>query len=290
MRKSIFALVLAAVSTCLVAIPAMAQQKKWTTVRIVTAGTFVPWNYTKPDGSLAGFDIDLAKNLCERMGVKCTITPASFDSMIPGLQAGKYDAIINALAITPQREEAIAFSAPYANLCYTLATMKGSSVAKQLPASDKIIALGDQAATDAAFEPIRRAVTGKVVGTLLSGTSVKFFETYLSGVASVRQYKTAEDRDFDLLAGRVDVIVGAKDSLMRALADKETKNSRWNWGRVLAGPCFQGGLIGKGVGVGVRKTDPELKTMFDEAIRAAQADGTTKKFSQATFYMDVTPR
>lgn len=289
MRKSIFALLVAVAGISLATTPVAAQQK-WSTIRIVTQGGFVPWNYTKPDGTLAGFDIELAKNLCARMKVKCTVTTAPFDTMIPGLLEGKYDLIINVLAITPQREELIAFSTPYANLCYTLATMKGSSVAKQVPVSDKVVALGDQTATEAAFEPIRRAVAGKVVGTLMSGTSVKFYETYLSGVASVRQYKSAEERDFDLLAGRVDVIVGAKDSLMRPVNEKESKNSRWNWGRVLAGPCFQGGMLGKGVGVGVRKADQDLKAMLDEAIRAAQASGTLKRMSEATFGMDVTPR
>jgi octopine/nopaline transport system substrate-binding protein len=55
-------------------------------------------------------------------------------------------------------------------------------------------------------------------------------------------------------------------------------------------PCFHGGVVGRDAGVGLRKSDPELKAMFDKAIREAQADGTIKRLSEAVFHMDVTPR
>jgi octopine/nopaline transport system substrate-binding protein len=251
-------------------------------IRIVTEGGFVPWNYTKPDGSLAGFEIDLAHNLCDRMGVKCTITAQSFDSMIPALNAGKYDAIIDDVAITPKREQAIAFSIPYASLCYTFGTLKSSDVAKKLPPEDKKIQITDEAASSKALSQARAAFADKVVGTLSAGTSVEFANTYLKGV-SVKQYKTPEARDLDLLAGRVDVVIGAKDSLLA------TASKQGNENMVLAGPCFEGGVVGKGAAVGLRKDDTQLKAMFDKAIHDARADGTIKRLSEKTFRMDVTP-
>ena len=76
-------------------------------IRIVTEGGFLPWNYTKPDGTLTGFEIDLANDLCRRMRVKCTITAQAFSSMIPALNAGEFDAIIDDIVITPKRQEII---------------------------------------------------------------------------------------------------------------------------------------------------------------------------------------
>jgi octopine/nopaline transport system substrate-binding protein len=58
----------------------------------------------------------------------------------------------------------------------------------------------------------------------------------------------------------------------------------------VTGPRFQGGLLGRGSSVGLRKTDPELKAMFNDAIAAAKADGTIKKLSDKWFGFDVTPR
>jgi octopine/nopaline transport system substrate-binding protein len=251
-------------------------------VRIVTEGGFVPWNYTKADGTLAGFEIDLAHNLCDRMHVKCTISAQSFDSMIPALIAGKYDAIIDDLAVTPKREQVIAFSVPYASLCYTFGTLKGSDVAKKLPADDRKVSLNDEASSSKAIAQVKSALEGKVLGTLSAGTSVEFANHYLKGI-SVQQYKTPEARDLDLLAGRVDAVVGSKDSLLGTAAKPGNGNM------VLAGACFENGVVGKGSAVGLRKGDTELKAMFDKAIHEAEADGTIKKLSEQTFHMDVTP-
>lgn len=261
-----------------------AEEKKWTEVRIATEGGFVPWNYTKPDGTLAGFEIDLINDLCSRMKVKCTVSAQSFDSMIPALNAGKFDAIVDDLAITPKREEVIAFSVPYAALCYTFATMKDSDIAKALPPEDKLIHLADEAETSKAFDPIKKIFKDKSIGTLAAGTSVTFVDTYLKGTTLLRQYKTPEARDLDLLAGRIDVMTGSKDALLGTAKKPGNENI------VVAGPCFQGGVVGKGAGVGLRKGDVELRAMFDKAIKEAQADGTIQKLSMPIFGMDVTPR
>ncbi len=263
---------------------AQAQEKRWTELKIETEGGFPPWNYTNNDGSLGGFEIDLARDLCKRMNVKCTITAQSFDGMIPALNDGKYDAIIDDLAITPQREKAIAFSIPYAALCYTFATLKGSDINKALPADDQVISLDGTNAADKAMDQVRKALKDKTLGTLAAGTSVTFVDTYLKGLVLMRQYKTPDARDLDLVAGRVDAIVGSKDALLGSTAKIGQGNI------ALAGPCFQGGVVGRGAGVGLRKGDTELKAMFDKAIREAQADGTIKKLSEPTFHMDVTPR
>jgi len=267
-----------------VASTAQAQDRKWTEVRIVTEGGFLPWNYTKPDGTLAGFEIDLANDLCRRMQVKCTIAAQSFDSMIPALNAGKFDAIIDDVAITPKREEVIAFSRPYASLCYTFATFSGSDIASKLQADERIISLADEPAVMSALEPLKPAFKDKTIGTLSAGTSVAFVDTYLKGVVLMRQYKTPEARDLDLVSGRLDVIVGSKDALMAAAA-KQGKDSM-----KIVGPCFQGGVVGKGAGVGLRKQDTDLKAMFDKAIAEAQQDGTIRRLSIPVFGMDVTPQ
>ncbi|MFM0651995.1 transporter substrate-binding domain-containing protein [Paraburkholderia sediminicola] len=283
MKRLLVATLLAGAGLAFLSCAVQAQDKKWTEVRIVTEGGFVPWNYTKPDGTLAGFEVDLAMNLCSRMHVKCTIAAQSFDSMIPALNAGKFDAIVDDLAITPKREEVISFSVPYAALCETFGTMKDSDIAKQLSSDDQIIPVSDAAVSGKALESMKRVLKDKTIGTLSSGTSVDFINAYFSGTSQIRQYKTPEARDLDLLSGRLDAIVGSKDALLGTAA-KAGGNI------AIAGTCFQGGVLGKGSGVGLRKADTELKAMFDKAIREAQADGTIKKLSEATFHMDVTPR
>ena len=283
MNKSAILVALAAFTAGGITNAAHAEDKDWKEIHIATEGGFVPWNYTKADGTLAGFEIDLAKDLCDRMKVKCTITAEAFDSMIPALNAGKFDAIMDDLAITPKREEAILFSTPYASLCYTFATTKDSDLAKALPADDNIYSLNTPGAADKAMDAVKAALKDKTLGTLAAGTSVSFTEAYLKGSALVRQYKTPQARDLDLVAGRVDAIVGSKDSLLATSKKPGNENMQ------IAGGCFAGGVVGKGAGVGLRKTDTKLKEMFDKAIASAKADGTIERLSKPVFGLDVTP-
>lgn len=71
-----------------------------------------PYNFTKPDGTLDGMEIELYKVLCDNMKVKCEIMVQPFASSIPALNAGKFDAIISGMSTTPKRREVIDFSQP----------------------------------------------------------------------------------------------------------------------------------------------------------------------------------
>ena len=64
-------------------------QDKPTAITIATEGAYAPWNFAGPDGKAAGFEIDLANDLCSRMKIKCTIVIQDWDGLIPGLTAGK---------------------------------------------------------------------------------------------------------------------------------------------------------------------------------------------------------
>ena len=119
---------------------AEAQGKHWTEVHLATEGAFRPWNYANPDGTLGGFEIELADDLCRRMQVHCTMTAQPFDTLIPALNAGKFDAIIAGMSATAKREEVIAFSVPYGTTGQTFATLKDSPLAK-LPDTGAVFSL-----------------------------------------------------------------------------------------------------------------------------------------------------
>ena len=78
-------------------------QDKPTAITIATEGAYAPWNFAGPDGKAAGFEIDLANDLCSRMKIKCTIVIQDWDGLIPGLTAGKFDAIMASMFITDKR-------------------------------------------------------------------------------------------------------------------------------------------------------------------------------------------
>ena len=262
--------------------PAGAQAQK--TVKIATEGAYEPWNFTGPGGQLQGFEIDLANDLCRRMNVRCEISAQDWDGLIPALQAGKFDAIMAGMSITDEREKAISFSRAYANAPNGFVVEKSSALAK-MPLTGERFDLGrDEAAAMRAIEQIKPALKGKTIGVQGSTTHATFAERYLKGTAEIREYKSTEAHDLDLAAGRVDAILADSTALQGTLKKPEFK------GYAMVGPNFNGGVLGRGVGAGVRKADTELKGQFDKAVQEAVADGTVKKLSEKWFGLDITPR
>ncbi len=264
--------------------PAFAQGKKWETVKIATEGAYEPWNFTTAGGKLDGFEIELANDLCRRMNVKCEIVAQDWDGIIPALQAGKYDAIMAGMSITDERKKVIDFSRPYAGAPNGFAVAKNSPLAQMPLAGQRFNLETQEAEALKAIEQIKPALKGKTIGVQGSTIHANFADKYFKDVATIREYKTTEQHDLDLAAGRVDVALADVTALNSTLSKPEFKDYQ------LAGPHFNGGMLGNGVGVGLRKEDGELKKMFDDAINAARADGTIKRLSETWFKLDIAPQ
>ena len=263
---------------------AHAEDKTWKTVTIATEGAFKPYNFTKPDGTLDGYEIELTKYLCDHMKVECKIVVQNFDGMIPALNAGKFDAIISGMSATAKREEVIAFSDSYGSAGQAFATSRESDLVN-LPEKGEVFSLGsNEAGAIAEIDKIKPMLQGKTIGVQTASTGAAFVDRYLKGVLEVREYKTTEEHDLDLKAGRVDLVMASMAYLTTA------SQKPGNEDMTTAGPRFQGGFLGRGSSVGLRKDDTKLKAMFNDAIGAAKADGTIKTLSEKWFGFDVTPK
>ncbi len=130
--KSLKALILGAALAAGLALAPTAFAKDWKTVVIAMEGGYDPWNLTDSSGKIVGFEVDLANDLCKRAGVECKIIAQDWDGMIPGLQAGKFDVIMDGMSITEERKKEIDFSKPYAAPPAAFMAAKDSPVAKAL--------------------------------------------------------------------------------------------------------------------------------------------------------------
>lgn len=81
-------------------------------LRFAMSGMYKPFNYIQ-DGELVGFDVEIGKALAQRMGMKPVPVTNPWETIIQGLKAGRYDAIIGSMAITEKRKEQVNFSRPY---------------------------------------------------------------------------------------------------------------------------------------------------------------------------------
>src|ERR687890_1554051 len=253
---------------------AAAQGKKWESVKIATEGAYAPWNMQTAGGKLEGFEIDLANDLCGRMKVKCEVIAQDWDGIIPGLNAKKYDAIMAGMNITDKRLEVISFSLPYAATPHGFGVMKDSPLAKLAGTGATVSFEKDPEGAKKAIEAWKPLLKGKTVGVQGSTVNSQFLETYLKDTIQIREYKTTEQHDLDLTAGRIDAIFAGHGALKATQEKPEFKDM------VIAGTGMRGGVLGRGVAVGMRKEDTELKKSFDEAIQAAIKDGTIKKLSE----------
>lgn len=79
------------------------QIKQAAVFKVGTEGTYAPFTYHDASGALVGFDVEIAKAIAERLGVKAEFLEGKWDGLIAGLDAERYDAVINQVGITEER-------------------------------------------------------------------------------------------------------------------------------------------------------------------------------------------
>jgi polar amino acid transport system substrate-binding protein len=208
--------------------------------RLGTEGAYPPYNYLDDAGKVGGFDIDVGNEICKRAGLECVWVVNEWDTIIPNLIAGNYDAILAGMSITDERKKTIAFSQDYFPTdpsTFIAATGKGFDLEKPTG-----LRLGAQGATIQAAWLDENAKAGN---TILS-------------------YETPDQALADLNAGNLDAILADKSYLQEAAAGSAGALE-------VTGPEL---AIGGGVGIGLRQSDTELIAKFDGALTAMKADGT----------------
>ncbi len=224
-------------------------------ITIASEGARPPYNYFERD-RLAGFEIDLAADLCHRMAVTCSFIAQDWDSMIPGLLAHRYDAIMAAMEITKDRKAQIAFSTPYVRMPSAFLVRRTTDLAAESP----------------------EALAGRRIGVEQGGTH----EAFLAKVyprSKIKRYGSLGDAILDLEAGRVDAAIGDKDAIVTFL---ETRRDAACC-RILADVARDPAFFGDGIAIGLRTGDVALRDAFDKALAACMADGAFARISARYF-------
>ena len=249
-------------------------------IKIVVEGTYPPWNTQDSGGKLGGFDVDVANEVCKRAKLECEIVAQNWDSQIPSLLAGQFDAMMT-VGPTPKRLKVMMFSTPYAATPESFAVMTSGPL-KALPSSGaKIFAEDDT--SKPVIDEVRSALKGKKVGVVGSSSLQDFLESYFKDGVEIRTYKSSPDALLDMKSGRIDAMFDSS-AFLRGAAQKEG-----NEDLVLTGPLFSGKTLATTVCFGLRPDETDLKAKFDVAIASAAADGTIKGLSEKWFKFDVSP-
>src|ERR1700752_5347097 len=102
-------------------------------IRFLTETDYPPFNFTGADGNPAGFNVDLARALCDEIKVTCTIQMRRFETLLDALSSNRGDAIIASMAVTAQMRERVDFTDPYYRAPARFASRKDQVLAEIRP-------------------------------------------------------------------------------------------------------------------------------------------------------------
>lgn len=259
-----------------------ASAKEWTSVRVATEGAYEPWNITLPSGEISGFEPELLKDVCARIKLECKLQAQNWDGMIAGLNAGKFDVLMDAIVITPERQNEIAFSIPYANTQAVFVSADPKIIAS-MPSNEVLKLSGDPVKDKAAIDKMKVMLKGKTLGIQTGTAYTKFVEDNFTGVADIRTYAKSAEHLLDLNAGRIDFAFDDVTFFTSALDTPDNAAVK------MIGPKIGGDIWGPGEALGFRKADNDLREKFDGALKEALADGTVKRLSEKWFKADIRP-
>jgi len=220
---------------------------------------YPPFSETTASGEIVGWEVEIGAALCAAMGETCEVVPVAWDGIIPALLAKKIDAIVGSMSITEERMKTIAFSNKYYNTPAAIVAEKSSAI-------------------DGTPESIK----DKVIGVQVSTTHQNYAQTHYESMAdSVKTYQDFNEHNQDLVAGRVDAVVG--DSL--AFSDFLNSDAGSNF--EIKASLNDEAIFGPGVGAGIRKEDTELLEKFNAAIKQIREDGTYDEITKKYFDFDI---
>lgn len=221
---------------------------------LATESTYPPFESMNSEGKMVGFDIDILNGICKYMQRSCKFVNQPWDSLIPGLQLGKFDVIFGAMGITEERQKQVDFTEPY-----YIST--GTMIA------DKTIQLSQGAA----------ALKNKVIGVQGSTTYDYYLQAVYGSHVHINRYASLEDALLDLQGGRVDVVFGDTPVLLTWVNGPDNK------GRYTIGAPLKDAKFFSGYGFAVKKGNPELLKQLNAGIHAIKADGSYQKIVQRYF-------
>jgi len=208
-------------------------------IRFLTENDYPPFNYIGADGNPAGFNVDLARMICEEIKVNCTIQARRFDTLVDALSENRGDAVIASLGANADTRRRVDFSEPY----------------YRTPA--RFVARRD--ATPNEFGP--EFLEGKTVA-VVAGTAHEAYLKTLFTEAELRPYADIDAARLALRRGDVDLLFGDGISLAFWLNGTDSGNCCLFRG----GPYLESRYFGEGVGIAVRRGNDLLRQGVNWAL------------------------
>ncbi|MBI3701720.1 MAG: transporter substrate-binding domain-containing protein [Afipia sp.] len=210
-----------------------------TLIRFITETDYPPFNFTGPDGNPAGFNVDLARSICEELKVTCTIQMRRFETLVDAINGNRGDAIIASMAETPELRTKLDFSDPY----------------YRAPA--RFVSRRDQVMAEVRPEWLE----GKKVGVIAGSAHEAYLKTLFTDAQTV-SFPNDEALRLALRRSDVDLIFGDAISLAFWINGTDSGDCCAFSG----GPFVESRYFGEGIGIGVKRGNDVLRQALNWAM------------------------
>jgi polar amino acid transport system substrate-binding protein len=225
-------------------------------IRFVTSDDFPPFNFPGPNGQISGFNVELARAVCDELVVRCTIQARPFGELAAAVKDGRADAAIGGLAITAETQASLDFSAVYLKLPARFVAKTDSRLAN-LPA----------------FSLHERWIA------VAAGTAHEAFLAHFMPTVERLPFPTPADALGAMLDGRADTYFGDGMQLSFWLASDAAAGCC----TFVGGPYIDARFFGEGLAIAIRPGEDQLRRALDSALEALQADGTLAEIYLRSF-------
>lgn len=206
-------------------------------IRFVTEVDYPPFDFAGQDGNPIGFNVDLARLICDELKVPCTMQMRRFDTLIDALNDNKGDAAIASMAVTAQTREKLDFSDPYYRPIGRFAARRDAGTVFPEPLDGKKIAV-------------------------VAGTAHDEYARALFTQADIRRYPGMEAARDALRRGEVDLLFGDGFALASWLNGTDSNNCCL----FVGGPYTESRVFGEGIGIAVKRGNDTLRQAFNWAL------------------------
>ena len=220
---------------------------------VAMEGTWVPWTYHDEDNQLMGYDVEVAQNIAQRLGVEVNFAESEWDGLLAGLDSGRYDIMFNGVDIDEARSEKYDFSIPYA-YNRTAVIVSGDN--------DSIQSMED--------------LNGKSTANTLNSTYANVAESYGAEVTGVDDFI----QTIELLnSGRIDATLNAEVSYYDYMAQHPDANIKI--------ACIDPATTQVAIPMRKGEETAALRAEIDQALSEMAEDGTLTELSMKYFGTDI---
>ncbi len=220
---------------------------------VAMEGTWAPWTYHDENDKLVGYDVEVATAIAEKLGVKATFVEGEWDGLLAGLDAGRYDIMVNGVTVTEERKQSYDFSSTYAYNRTAVMVQKDNEEIKSM-----------------------EDLKGKTTANTISSTYAQVAESYGATVTGVDDLNQTIEL---LISGRIDATLNdevAYYDYTKAHPDANIKIA-----------CFD--KVGTEAAIPMKK-GPEQATLVEavnKALAELAAEGKLTELSMKYFGVDI---